>query len=444
MITDIKSRSDKNQPVAKDTALNRVLVVISPDLVKPGAPEESVLINRAIALAKATGCELELFHVCHDPSMVPAFFDDADQMRRDRDAMLDRDATLMAELVVRLAPEGVTIRHDTRWDSPRSAAILRKIDECKPDLVMKQSREYDYVLGLLGNTDWDLIRQSPAHLWFVNENGSDHIERVVTAIGASTDKDEMIAAEDYSVFRFANRIAECFDGVNFPVHAYQVPQSIRAFAAYAPEFGGVAHPPPASMAAGQTRSEVARKHGQAIEAFAGFFHLNLDKVRIAEGPASQVIPQAAADLHANLVVMAARQLSRWERLFRSVTAEPVLAAAPCDIVFIKSADDAAIPKAEKAAVHGMPVIDMEKAVLDPRGTFGSPHTLVNSDELSVSMRHRILQIWEQDVRAQMREEDEGGPVRSTLANVLNSIIAARSLLNHAAETESAESTELTQ
>jgi hypothetical protein len=110
-------------------------VVISPDLVKPGAPEESVLINRAVALAKATGCELELFHVCHDSSMGPAFFDDADQMRRDRDAMLDRDATLMAELVVRLASEGVIIRHDTRWDSPRSAAILRKIDECKPDLV---------------------------------------------------------------------------------------------------------------------------------------------------------------------------------------------------------------------------------------------------------------------------------------------------------------------
>ena len=60
------------------------------------------------------------------------------------------------------------------------------------------------------------------------------------------------------------------------------------------------------------------------------------------------------------------------------------------------------------------------------------------------MRHRILQIWEQDVRAQMREEDEGGPVRSTLANVLNSIIAARSLLNHAAETESSEVAELTQ
>jgi nucleotide-binding universal stress UspA family protein len=443
VIKDITSKSEQKQPVTHDTKLNRVLVVISPDLVKPGAPQDSVLLNRAVALAKATGCELELFHVCHDSSLLPAFFDSAVQMQRERETVLDRDATLMAEIVARLNSEGVTMRHDTRWDAPRSAAILRKIDEVNPDLVMKQSREYGYVMGLMGNTDWDLIRQSPAHLWFVSENGSNDIERIVTAVGASTDRDEMIAAEDYSVFRFANHIADSFDGINYPVHAYQIPPSIRSFAAYAPEFGSVAHPAPAGIPAGQTRSDVARKHGKAIQSFADYFHLNLERVSVVEGPASVVIPEVAEELHANLVVMAARQLSRWERLFRSVTAEPVLSAAPCDVVFIKNPDDVYIPEARKAPLHGMPMIDMEKAVLDPQRVFGSPHALVTSEALSVSMRQRILQIWEQDVRAQMREEDEGGTVQSTKANILNSIISARSFLNPAAEREPDEAAELT-
>ena len=308
---------------------------------------------------------------------------------------------------------------------------------------MKQSREYGYVMGLLGNTDWDLIRQSPAHLWFVSEEGSNQIERVVTAIGSSTDEDEMIAAEDYSVFRFANRIAESFDGVNYPVHAYQVPPSIRAYAAYAPEFSGVAYPSPAAAPPGPTRSEVARRHGKAIQAFAEYFHMNLDRVRVVEGPASQVIPQAAEELHADLVVMAARQLSRWERLFRSVTAEPVLSSAPCDIVFIKSPEDSSIPQTRKGPVHGMPMLNMEQAILDPQRTFGSPDVLAKSEALSVSMRQRMLQIWEQDVRAQMREEDEGGPVQATEAGLLRSIVAARSLLNQAAEAEPDEEFELT-
>ncbi|XOV82742.1 MAG: universal stress protein [bacterium] len=443
MFKEKTGSSKQDQSMIDDMALNRVLVVISPDLVKPGAPQDSVLVNRALTLARTTGCELEFFHVCHDSSLLPAFFDNADQMRREQEAVLDRDATLMAEMVVRLAPEGVTIRHDTRWDAPRSAAILRKIDEMKPDLVMKQSREHGYVMGFMSNTDWDLIRQSPAHIWFVSDDDHNRIERVITAVGASEDKDEMIAGEDYSAFRFANRIAEYFDGVNYPVHAYQVPPGIRAYAAYAPEFGGVAHPSAGAIPAAQTKSEVARKHGEAIRAFAEYFHLNLDKVRVVEGSASEVIPQAAEELHANLVVMAARHMSRWERLFHCVTAEPVLSAVPCDIVFMKHADQASVPEAKKAPVHGMPKLDLEKAVLDPEWAFGSPHTLATWKELSVSMRQRLLQIWEQDVRAQMREEDEGGPVQPTHANLLHAIVAARSQLNYDAQREPDEAAELT-
>ena len=62
------------QPNVIELKLERVLVVIGPDLVKPNAPRESTLLMRAVALATATCCELELFHVCDDPSLRMPFF----------------------------------------------------------------------------------------------------------------------------------------------------------------------------------------------------------------------------------------------------------------------------------------------------------------------------------------------------------------------------------
>ena len=102
------------QPNVIEPKLERVLVVISPDLVKPNALRESALLMRAVALAKATGCELKLFHVCDDPSLRMPFFTSEDMNRHAQAQYVNRDATLIAEIALRLQSEGVTIRHDVR------------------------------------------------------------------------------------------------------------------------------------------------------------------------------------------------------------------------------------------------------------------------------------------------------------------------------------------
>lgn len=429
-----------------DTKLDRVLVVISPDLVKPGAPKESPLIARAIALAKATGCELEFFHVSYDDSVTLATFVSETDLLREREKILDRDATLMSELIVGLKAEGVSIQQDTRWDSPRTDAILRKIRESRPDLVMKQSRDADYIMGVTNNTDWDLIRQSPAHVWFVTEAGNDQIDCVVTALAGGADgaADELrFSGVDYEAFRVANLIAGKFAARNFPVHAYQVPRGLNAYASYAPELGGPAYPQAGMISVDKARQEIASKHRRSIEAFARYFGLDPERVRLAEGHPSEVLPEAAKELSANLIVMAARNLSRWGRAFRSVTAEPVLADAPCDVLFVKDASDVSIPTATEPPIQGIPSYDLDQAVMDPQRAFGSPQILVGKSEISTPMKKRILQLWEQDVRAQMTEENEGGPVRATKADVLDAINRARTILRKEPDRRVEVSTELT-
>lgn len=420
------------RPTFKPAELKRVLVVLSPDLVSPEAPKESKLVTKAIALAKATGCELEFFHVTEDESLNAGFFADDDEVLRERRKRVDEATTLMAELVLRLNTEGVTIKHDTRWDSPRTDAILRKINQSQPDLVMKQSREHGYVMGLSSNTDWDLIRQSPAHVWFVTDDGRDAVSNIVTAVGSSTDDDEIIAAADYSVFEFAHLIANGFNAENTPVHAYQAPVGLSTYAAYAPEFGGIAYPP-SSVAndigtAHDVRRQIARKHGRSIVAFAKYFHIDPTNVRIAEGRPHDVLADAASQVNADVIVMAARNLSRWERWSQSVTAEPLLADTPCDVVFVKDDSGDSVPMPEARPVQGVPAYDLAKAIMDPAQAFGSPKDLAEASEISIELRNRILEIWKQDIRAQMAEEDEGGPIRVSHADLLKAISIAQSEL----------------
>lgn len=49
---------------------------------------------------------------------------------------------------------------------------MRKIDQYQPDLVMKESEDQGYIMGMVRNTDWELLRQSPVPVWF-NKDGSD-------------------------------------------------------------------------------------------------------------------------------------------------------------------------------------------------------------------------------------------------------------------------------
>ena len=216
-------------------------------------------------------------------------------------------------------------------------------------------------------------------------------------------------------------IAEQFGAENTPVHAYQVPHT---YPTYAPEFSPSAPATGVVAASEDTRREIAHKHGQLIEAFAQFFNLDRDRVQIAEGHPGDVLPEAAQSINADLIVMAARNLMRWERLMKSVTAEPVLAETPCDVLFVKDSEDATVPVADQYPIRGIPAFDLETAITNPEQTFGSPQNLANAVDISIGLKKRILQVWEQDVRAQQAEENEGGLVKKTNADFLSDISRA--------------------
>lgn len=417
----------------KRISFRRILVVLSPNALHSRDPGNSATLARAAQLAAATGAELQLFHVCQDAALEQGLFAADQAVRAERQLQADRDATRLAELALQMEETaGSKVSHDVRWDHPRTDAILRKIHDYQPDMVMKDMQGHYFFIGLLSNADWDLIRRSSAHLWFVRE-GVPRPSRLVTAVGSTSNDEEIISAPDYAVFRVACLIADAFGAENLPVHAYQAPQ-INAYWGYAPDIGmvntGGVMADPLLKQFQEDRRAVARKHGRQIRAFAEYFHLDPEVVHIESGHPGDVLPRAAGTAGANVIVMGARNLGRWERVLHPVTAEPVLAEAPCDVIFVKEKEGASMPIADEVPAYGVPVIDVEKAIVDPEGSFGSPAAVAGNRELSADLRRRILAAWEQDVRARMVEDDEGGPVTGAARNadVIEKINSARALL----------------
>lgn len=402
--------------------IDRALVVVDPKELSGEQSEKSDLFQRALDLVDATGCELELFTAYYEPTLELSLFAGQEEVSREKDRLASSAATRLGEFALELRNQGAKVSYDVRWDRPYADALLRKISETDPDLVLKLTHGPSYVLGLDNNPDWELIRKSPSHLWFVKQGVSD-IKTVLTAIGGTDVAEGIISQSDYKVFEVGNKLAESMGAKSIPAHTYEVPK-LHAYAAYEPVVAASAN------IAGEADAweQIARAHGEAITNFAKQFEIDVEQVKILKGHAADVIPALAKSLDAGLVVMGARNLGRWERLLHSVAAEPVLSMAPCDIVFVKEARGAKIPEAYEQPRRGVPSVDIEKAITQPDKTFESPQAVVENDDLTVNLRHRILDAWELDVNAQLKMLDEGGPVQDAPASLLREINIAKESL----------------
>jgi universal stress protein E len=408
-----------------DRSLDRILVVVDPDPALAGQVGQQAILDRAVELARATNARLELFHACYDPSLEMSLFATRDDVNREKEHLANSAATRMAELALKIKARGVEVEHEVRWDYPESDAILRKIDESRPDLVLKASRGPNYFLGLADNADWDLIRKSPCHLWLVRE-GDRPIKTVLSAIGSTLLDEDILTGADVEIYRTASTVAEAYGAQNIPVHSYQVP-SLPAYAGYAPAMEGYV---PVEQQQEELR-QVAESHGQAVADFAARLGLSEEDIVVEQGHPAEVLPDVARSREAGLIVIGARHLGRWERLFAAVTAEPLLSEAPCDVLFVKERSGSEIPAAEERPRHGVPEINVEMAITHPEEAFKTPEAVVRADKLSRDLRRRILDAWKLDIQAELNEENEGGPVRDSKAGLLREIDSARLALDRA-------------
>jgi universal stress protein E len=306
--------------------LDRILAVADPTATVQPA------ITKAARLARASGAVLELFACDFDPALNGGAFVESPALRSLRDEFVAERAEFLESLAEELRVGGLDVETHVHWDNPLYRGILRRVEESGPDLVVKDTHFHSLLRRtLITNTDWNLIRTCPAPLLLTKPAPWRDRPRILAALdpGHLSDKP---AALDHDILDYAALLARVAGGDVHAVHAF-FPATLLAMAT------GLAGLP---LGGDLTGDEIVATERQRIAGglllITGAHGLPADRVHLMQGSTSEVLPEAAAVLSADVVVMGAVSRSRLEEVFVGSTAERVLDRIASDVLVVKPPD----------------------------------------------------------------------------------------------------------
>ncbi len=290
--------------------LNKILVII-----EPGADKQPAL-DRARQLARFADAELELFISDYSTYLEDGYYFDPVRARELRREHGEKNLEALEKLADPLRENGLEVSCATAWGNPPYEEIVRRVDELKPDLVVKSTRQHERLARLLlANDDWELIRYCPAPLLLVKDREWSGQPGFVAAVDPEHSHDKP-AALDHKLVRAAATLARVSGG---SVHLYH--------STHLPPLSGM-YPIESDYQVDTAKvKDLGAQHNVPEE------HCYVSDVEITRS-----LPELTTLIQASVVVMGAVSWSRLDRMLIGNTAERVLDKLECDVLIIKPDD----------------------------------------------------------------------------------------------------------
>ena len=145
--------------------LQQILVVIDPT-----SGDSQPSLERATWVAKRSNSAVELLLCEYNSALDGGFFSSGTEQQKARDTLLQNQTKWLEKLAQPLRDAGVNVSIEVRWGKPLHTMILKRVEELKPDLVLRDAHTHNFLQRLfLNNTSWQLIRQCPVPLWLVRD-----------------------------------------------------------------------------------------------------------------------------------------------------------------------------------------------------------------------------------------------------------------------------------
>ena len=302
--------------------IRKILVAVkNPDARRQPA------IDKAIHIAKTLGASIEFFHAIADPVFLevqPLTGHTVAELRREalelRQKALDKLSTRAREL-------GVDASGEVEWDFPPHEAIVRRAVRCRAGLIIAEChqgrRTAPWFVHL---TDWELLRTSPMPVLLL-KNAKPWGRAPILAAVDPSHAHAKPSGLDAEIVTQAGRLASATRSALHLVHAIY------------PPFVGLAIGEPvidgSLLAAYYERQE--KQDRKDFSDFATEASISSARRHLFSGPPVEMIPEAARNLRASVVVMGAVSRSGLKRIFIGNTAERVLNGLPCDVLVVKPA-----------------------------------------------------------------------------------------------------------
>lgn len=287
---------------------------------------DHVALSKAAAIAVRSGAQVTLFNAFMIPPP-PSGASRATSAQIVDAARIERERQL-EKLSRPLRARGIKVTHKVAWDFPAHEAIVRQVMRSKPDLVIAESSRHSRLARIvLANTDWELIRACPCPVWFVRSAVLPKSPRFLAAVDPRHAHAKPSQLDDRLVAA-ALRAAAQLGGVVNIGHAYEPPLRAAPATVLEPIRLPIS-PVRARRFEEETKrlvERLAKKHGIAPA-----------RQFMSPGEPATTVPQLAAHLHTDVLVMGAVSRSRLRAPFIGNTAEKVIDHVDCDVLVVKPA-----------------------------------------------------------------------------------------------------------
>ena len=305
--------------------LDRIVAVVDPTSdVQPA-------LAKAARLASASNASLELFVCDHEPALDNPRFFHSERLRVLREEFLASRKAMLERHAAPLRGQGLSVTTEARWAKPVHDAIVTRVRECAPDLVVKDTHYHGPIRRtVITNTDWNLIRTCPAPLLLAKPEDWRRQPRILAAVDPGHEDDPLAALDD-ELLELGSRIANLLSGELHVVHAFFPAEIIASTSALA--VGG-------AIDGGTVVELLEAERGRIREALAGLARRHAvlrERIQFRQGVAVEVLCDVAVELPADVVVLGAIARGRIRDLIIGSTAERVLDRIVCDILVAKPA-----------------------------------------------------------------------------------------------------------
>ena len=301
--------------------MNRIANILV--IVDPTASHHPCIAKAAL-LAQQLDARLDLF-VC-DTRAVREMRVAAHSRRTSNEPLMISVKAMLEALAKPLRERGLDVTTECECGDPLHEALIARIRHSTADLVVKDTHHHTIAQRtFLTNTDWQLIRGSPAALLLTKATLWHPTPRIVAAVdpGHLNDKPAVL---DERILECSAALAKALNGELHAAHAY-IPMEIVATVAAAP--------PLATTFSAVALADEDQVRREQVGALTRPYGIRPGNVHVEFGAATEFLPRLARTVSADILVMGAISRKALQRIFIGHTAEQVLEYLPCDALIVK-------------------------------------------------------------------------------------------------------------
>ncbi|MEX6503693.1 universal stress protein [Pseudomonas zhanjiangensis] len=292
----------------------RVLLIADP------AMRHSPALQRAAALAEATGASLHLSAFVEPLATLPLL--DKGIQEETRERCLQERREWLADEAALMASKGVHVTREVVWTQQVREEILSHVREMQPDLLVKDLQHEPLLKrAFITPLDWHLLRDCPVPVHLVSQAANPLPKRVLAAVDPSQPQTQ-ISGLNQRILAAANGLALQCNAELHLVHTYDL------MPAYLGSVGAGA-----AGWSGDLVEELRQSQHWAFTALADDFGVPAERRHFIPGSPIGAIADFAAQQQMDVIVMGRVHRQGLSKLIGSTT-EHILNHGPSSILAI--------------------------------------------------------------------------------------------------------------